>query len=133
MGADSSTTADDIRRHAFGPDRWCDIMVGEQDGRIVAYALYRVFFEGFTGRRRFFLSDLGVASDARRDGIGHEMMAAVARRARELGCDVVTWECSNENHVALSFYDKLGCDRIDRVVYLALSGNKLADLAREAP
>jgi len=131
MKANGSTSGDDIRRHAFGPNRWCDILVATDGKRITGYALYRPFFEGFTGNRRFFLSDLGVASGSRRDGAGHKLMAAIARRALELECDVITWECSHDNFVALGFYEKLDAVRLDNVVHLHLAGEALSTLAAE--
>ena len=51
---DSRTTAEDIRVHAFGRRRWGDILVACADGKVVGYALYRSFFEGFTGDRACF-------------------------------------------------------------------------------
>ena len=132
MKQDGTTTADDIRRHAFGPQRWCDIIVATDGKHITGYALYRTFFECFTGNRRFFLSDLGVASESRRDGTGHKLMAAIARRAVELECDIVTWECSHDNFVALGFYEKLNAVRLDNVVHLHLAGEELDALATEA-
>ncbi len=130
MGADSRTSAADIRAYAFGPKRWCDILVAHEGPTILGYALYRHFFEGFTGHRRMFLSDLAVSPDARRAGIGETLMAAVAREALKLDCDVITWECSDRNQVALGFYDKLDATRIDQIVSLAIDRNQIEALAK---
>ncbi len=129
LDCDSRTTARDVLRYAFEPKRWCDILVACDDRKIVGYALYRHFFEGFTGERRMFLSDLAVAPDARRSGVGETLMQAVARDALKLDCDVITWECSDRNQVAMSFYDKLDADRIDQVVTLAIDRNRIESLA----
>ena len=129
LDKESRTTASDILRYAFGPRRWCDILVASDDGKVVGYALYRPFFEGFTGERRMFLSDLAVAPDARRSGIGEALMKAVARDALKLNCDVITWECSDRNQVAMGFYDKLDADRIYQVVTLAIDHNRIESLA----
>lgn len=131
MGQDTRTTAGDIRGLAFGPRRWCDILVAVEAGEVVGYGLYRHFFEGFTGRRRMFLSDLAVAPDRRRDGIGHILMAAVARKAQSLCCDAITWECSDRNDVALAFYDKLAAQRMPQVVSLQIGRERIEALAAQ--
>ncbi len=70
MKQETRTSADDICRYAFGPDRWCDILIAHDGERILGYALYRYFFEGFTGWWHMYPSDLAFAPDARRGGIG---------------------------------------------------------------
>jgi len=129
MKQDSRTTAEDIRNHAFGPRRWCDILVACDEGRVVGYALYRCFFEGFTGHRRMFLSDLAVALDARRGGIGEALMRGLARRSLALDCDALTWECSDDNGSAMRFYAKHNAQRIDAVVTLCLDRDHIESLA----
>jgi ribosomal protein S18 acetylase RimI-like enzyme len=126
---DTRTTADDIRTYGFGRNRWCDILVAHEGDRLLGYALYRVFFEGFTGRRRMFLSDVAVAPKTRRGGVGHALMAAVAREALKLDCDVVTWECSETNDVALGFYDKLEATHRPGVVSLQIDREQIEGLA----
>jgi ribosomal protein S18 acetylase RimI-like enzyme len=130
MKKETRTTADDIRRFAFGPDRWCDILVAYDGDAVLGYALYRPFFEGFTGRRRMFLSDLAIAPDRKRSGIGELLMRALAREALKLECDVITWECSDDNPGALAFYAKHKADRIDAVVTLALERPYMEALAK---
>ena len=132
MGEDGTTSGADVRRYAFGPQRWCDILVAHDGPTVVGYALTRHFFEGFTGRRRMFLSDLAVAADTRRAGVGERLMARVCRHAQSLDCDVVTWECSDNNHVALAFYDKLDAERIDRVVFLSIERERINEIALSA-
>ena len=131
MGEATRTTAGDVQRYAFGRDRWCDILVAHEGGRILGYALYRVFFEGFTGHRRMFLSDLAIDPESRRDGIGHKLMAAVARDALRLDCDAMTWECGDDNRVALNFYDKIEAARVPVIVNLRIERGDIERLASE--
>jgi len=77
-----------------------------------------------------FLSDVAVAPEERRGGIGQALMAAVARDAVKLECDLITWECSEKNTVALDFYDRLEAGRRPLVVSLYLDREQIEDLAR---
>ena len=50
-----------------------------------------------------FLSDLAAAPNARRDGIGEALMRDLVRRSLALGCDALTWECSDDNPSVMRF------------------------------
>ncbi len=129
LAKDSRTTTDDILTYAFGRQRLCDILVAQDGGRVIGYALYRVFFEGFSGYRRMFLSDLAISAGARRSGVGRALMVALSREALRLGCDVMTWECSDHDPVALGFYGGLNARPIEAMVSLRLDRKAMTEIA----
>ena len=100
----------------FGPDRWFECLVAEDGNRIVGFALFCRRFEAHTREKRVWLSDLWVAEDQRRNGIGGALLAAVQARAAELSCAAVDFELARGNNLARSFYKHLkavACDGIE--------------------
>ena len=111
-GSDASLLLD----CCFGPDRWFECLVAEDGNRIVGFASFCRRFEAHTREKRVWLSDLCVAPDQRRDGIGSALVDAVRARAAELGCAAVDLELADGNEVARSFYEHLKaavCDGIE--------------------
>jgi GNAT superfamily N-acetyltransferase len=100
----------------FGPDRWFECLIAEDENRLVGFALFCRRFEAHTREKRLWLGDLCVTGVKRRDGIGHALIAAVQARAAELGCAAVDFQVARGNDVARSFYEQLGavaCDGIE--------------------
>ena len=56
-------------------------------------------------------------------------MRDVARRSLALGCDALTWECSDDNPSAMRFYAKHNAERVDAVVTLFMSRKEMEALA----
>lgn len=55
-----------------------------------------------------YISNVAVAADARRRGVGGALVAALLSRARELGLAFVTLEVRRGNLAAIALYSKLG-------------------------
>ena len=103
---------------AFGPNRWCDMLVATLDKSVVGVAVLTRALQLHDGRRKLYLADLSVGPDTKGRGIGQALMAGVARHALDLGCQAVFWEVWVENAEAYRFYDRLGAARDDAVATL---------------
>jgi GNAT superfamily N-acetyltransferase len=103
-GADASL----LLECGFGPDRWFECLVAEDESHIVGFALFCRKFEAHTRTKHLWLGDLCVARDKRRHGIGQALIAAVQSRAAELGCATVDFELARDNATARAFYEQLG-------------------------
>jgi ribosomal protein S18 acetylase RimI-like enzyme len=77
--------------------------VAEHDGTPVGFALARRRAPGFGT-----LTDLYVARDARRSGIGTELMREVLAAFRSLGIEHLDLDVQASNHVARSLYARWG-------------------------
>ncbi len=99
---------DDLARDGMGPERWFDCLVAEVDGRLIGYAMVCRGYEAHIGKRRLWLSDLYVRTEARRSGAGRALMAAAARLAIAQGCAAVYWDLWRLNRVGKAFYESLG-------------------------
>src|SRR5215475_5131030 len=102
-GSDASQLVDS----GFGQDRWFECLVAEEGNRIVGFAAFCRRFEFHTREKRLWLSDLWVAHDQRREGIGGALVIAVQARAAELGCAAIDFELAHGNDMARDFYRNL--------------------------
>jgi copper chaperone CopZ/GNAT superfamily N-acetyltransferase len=103
-GADAKLLAE----CGFGPERWFECLIALVDARIVGYALYCRLFEAHTRAKRLWLGDLYVGQRARGIGVGRALVAALRKRAADLGCDAFSLELARGNDIARSFYESLG-------------------------
>jgi GNAT superfamily N-acetyltransferase len=115
-GADSKR----LSECGFGPDRWFECLIAVLNGRIVGFALYCRLFEAHTRAKRLWLGDLYVGQRARGIGVGRALVAALRKRAADLGCDAISLELARGNDVAWSFYESLGVQASSNVELLQL-------------
>jgi ribosomal protein S18 acetylase RimI-like enzyme len=109
-------TTQDLERLAFGRNRWCDMLVAVSGGGVVGVAVLGRMLQLHEGKQKLYLADLSIAPEAKGLGAGRALMAAIARRALEVGAGSVFWEVWVENEEAFRFYERLGASRDDAVV-----------------
>ena len=98
------TAFDEIRA-----DLRSDLIVGEQDGRIVAtYQISYLPGLSLKAARRAQVESVSVASDLRGRGIGAMMMADAETRARAAGCSLIQLTTNATRADAHRFYERLG-------------------------
>jgi ribosomal protein S18 acetylase RimI-like enzyme len=99
----------DVERHV----RQGVALVAEEEGEPVGFALANL---GETNPRTAHLTDLYVRPEARRRGVGKELLAAVAAAARDAGLAHLTLEVGSDNAAARVVYDRLGFREVQRVL-----------------
>ncbi len=113
---------------AFGAKSWFECFVARYRGEPAGFAIACRAFEAHTGRRRLWLGDLYVRREARKSGIGRALIAAVAKRGLELGCDAVYWELWRPNTAGRAFYDRLDAEVADDLAILRLTRERMEQL-----
>lgn len=84
------------------PDEGHVFILAKASGAVIGYVgMMYVIDEGY-------ISNVAVAADARRRGVGGALVAALLSRARELGLAFVTLEVRRGNLAAIALYSKLG-------------------------
>lgn len=117
----------------FGARPASEAMVAqEEDGRIVAYALYFHNFSTFLGRRGLYLEDLYVQPSQRGTGLGTRMLRQLAALAVERQCGRFEWTVLDWNQPAISFYEKLGATVLPDWRVVRITGDALEELAGTA-
>ena len=102
-------TAETLRAHLFAEVPRVFAHVAEQDGRIIAIAVWFLNFSTWTGRHGIYLEDLYVGPrGTRRRGVARGLVGALAAEARAQGYARVDWAVLDWNEPAKAFYRRLG-------------------------
>ncbi|MCF2870808.1 GNAT family N-acetyltransferase [Octadecabacter sp. G9-8] len=94
---------------AMDKDAGNTLIVGEQDGRIVAtYQITFILGLSLKASRRAQIESVRVASDLRGQGIGHHLMVDAEMRARDAGCNLMQLTMNKSRTQTARFYAQLG-------------------------
>ena len=126
-------TADDLRRHLFGPSPRAEALVVEEAAGLVGLALYFHNFSTFLCRPGLYLEDLFVVPEHRGKGYGAALLRALAAIAVERGCGRLEWSVLDWNEPAKGFYRSLGARQMDDWRVMRVTGEALERLAAEPP
>jgi GNAT superfamily N-acetyltransferase len=118
-----------LREHLFGPRPYAEVILAEDGGAAVGYALFFPNYSTFRTRPGLYLEDLFVMPDYRGRGHGKALFAAVARRAVERSCEHVAWLVLDWNEPAIGFYRSLGAAPMDEWTVYRLDGAALRTAA----
>jgi GNAT superfamily N-acetyltransferase len=122
-------TEESLSESLFGPKRVAGALLARRGKDWAGYAIYFFTFSSFVGRRGLWLEDLYVRPVFRQQGLGKELMKAVAQIAAEQRCGRFEWTALNWNKNALEFYSRLGAQPMDEWVLLRLREAGLGRLA----
>jgi GNAT superfamily N-acetyltransferase len=104
-------TAEDLRRHGFGPDPQFEAILAFLDGEPAGAALFHPRFSTWLGRPCLYLEDLYVTEAARGRGVGRRLMARLAAIAIERGWGRIDFHVLEWNP-ARRFYERLGLGHV---------------------
>jgi len=115
----------------FGERPYAEVVLAEDGGRPVGFALFFHNFSTFLGRPGIYLEDLFVLPEHRGSGIGRMLLAHLARLAVERGCGRLEWAVLDWNRDAIGFYERLGARPNSEWTVYRLTGEALSTLARQ--
>jgi GNAT superfamily N-acetyltransferase len=124
---------DRLREHLFGPRPFAEVLLAEEAGAVVGFALFFPSYSTFPGTPGIYLEDLFVEPGHRGRGHGKALLRAVARLALERGCGRVGWSVLNWNEPAARFYRSLGAVPVGESTAYRLAGDALAAAASKDP
>ena len=122
-------TEDGIRQALFGPRPYAEVVLAEDDGAPIGFALFFHTFSTFVGVPGLYLEDLFVVPEARGRGVGRALLAHLSRLAVERGCGRVEWAVLDWNAPAIRFYESLGARPNSEWTVYRLTGEPLTALA----
>ena len=114
-----------LREHLFGPRPWAEVLLAEETGEVVGFALFFPTYSTFAGRPGLYLEDLFVRPEHRGRGHGAALFRAVARLAVERACGRLEWAVLDWNEPALAFYRSRGAVPLDDWTVYRLDGAAL--------
>ncbi len=127
---DVVATEDQLRENLFGPNPAAEVLLGEEAGTPVCFALFFHNFSTWTGRRGIYLEDLFVRPAVRGKGYGKTLLIRLAQIADERGCGRMEWAVLDWNEPAIEFYRKLGARPNDEWTIFRLTRDGIAQLAQ---
>jgi GNAT superfamily N-acetyltransferase len=122
-----------LREHLFGPCPHAEVLLVEDRGEPVGFALFFHNYSTFLCKPGIYLEDLFVLPEHRRQGYGEALLVALARLALERGCGRFEWSVLEWNEPAIAFYRALGAEPLHDWRTFRIAGDELADLARRHP
>jgi GNAT superfamily N-acetyltransferase len=120
---------DRLRQHLFGPRPFAEVLLAEDAGQVVGFALFFHNYSTFRAQPGIYLEDLFVEPSDRGRGHGKALLGALARLAVERGCVRLDWVVLNWNQPSIEFYRSLGAEPMDEWTGYRLTGDALTALA----
>jgi GNAT superfamily N-acetyltransferase len=118
-----------LHDHIFGPRPYCEVLLAEDGGRVIGFALFFHNYSTFRGRPGIYLEDLFVEPAARGRGHGKALLRALAKLAVERDCARLEWAVLNWNEPSINFYKALGAAPLDDWKTYRVTGEAMRRLA----
>ena len=96
-----------IRQSLF-VERSSEVVLAEEEGMVVGFALFFHNFSTFVGRKGMYLEDLFVIPEKRGLGYGKALLKYVAKLAVQRNCGRMEWICLDWNEPSLRIYRSIG-------------------------
>src|SRR5213593_4792080 len=122
-------TEESLRRTLFANPRFAEVVFADVDGQAAGFALFFHNYSTFLGQPGIYLEDLFVREEMRGRGLGKELLARLARIARERGCGRVEWAVLDWNAPSIAFYRSIGAVSLDDWMIMRLTGDALDAMA----
>jgi GNAT superfamily N-acetyltransferase len=116
----------------FGAEAFVEGLVAFYSNKPVAYAMFYPYFASFRGQCGYYLEDIFVAEDFRRNGLGEAMVRIIAKLARQRGFERIDFQVLEWNAPAVKFYEKLGAVRDDSERHFKFIDNSFESLVAGA-
>ena len=139
--AHASVPRDLVRTHLvdtlLAADSPLQLVVASDNGTVLGFAAISLTWSlvdpNPDKRRHCWLKELYVRTSVRSRGVGHALMAWVARHAVEHGCARIDWPVQAANTRGQSFYEGLGATQVVERLSYRLSEPALSRLAGTDP
>ncbi len=132
LSAEVDATEDAIADALFcqAPRLYCEI--AEWSGEAAGFSTWFFNYSTFRGSYGIYIEDLFVRPAYRGRGIGKALMASLARRCLDQGYGRCEWAVLDWNAPSIAFYKSIGAQLREEWRICRLSGEALANFAREA-
>jgi len=106
-------TDEDLELHLFGENPSAEVLIGEEDGIPVGFALFFINFSTFLGKPGIHLEDLFIYPEHRKKGYGKKLFDAVRKIGEGRGYGRYEWAVLDWNKPAIDFYRAQGAKSMD--------------------
>ncbi|SMC69380.1 GNAT family N-acetyltransferase [Lentzea albidocapillata] len=102
--------------------------VAEVDGQVAGIALWFLNFSTWDGVHGIYLEDLYVTPDQRGNGLGKQLLEALAQECVAKGYTRLQWWVLNWNEPSIGFYKSLGAVPMDEWTTMRVADEALVKL-----
>ena len=124
-------TSEEALRRALFDERQAEVVIGEENGIPVGFALFFHNFSTFRGQRGLYLEDLFVDREHRGKGYGKALLLHLTRIAVHRQCRRMEWAVLDWNAPSIAFYKSLGAVPMDEWTVFRLTEEQLHQLAQQ--
>lgn len=125
---DVITTPEELQKQIF-ENNFAEVLIGEENGIPVSFALYFFNFSTFLGKPGLYLEDLFVEPDYRGKGYGKKLLIELAKIAKEKNCGRMEWSVLDWNTPSIEFYKSLGAKPMDEWTVFRLTKDAINNLS----
>jgi len=123
-------TPEIVRRDVFGPNPKLLVALAFRDGEPVGLTNWYWSYSSFAAKRGLFIEDIFVLPKWRKQGLGTQFLAYLAKEAEREGAARMDWMVLDWNEKAMLFYKKLGSRMVAEWITFRLEGEAMKKLAR---
>lgn len=120
---------EEILRESLFKRNMAEVIIGELNGKPIAFALFFHNFSTFLGKPGIYLEDLYVKPAFRGREFGKQMLGYLAILCEERDCGRLEWWCLDWNKSSIEFYKKLGAESMDEWTTFRVTGENLKKLS----
>lgn len=120
-------TAQGVTRDLIGDARVV-MLVAEEEGALLGFVSGHPYYDSGESRWGYIMNDLYVTPEARRQGLGRALVAALAAEAAQDGGQYLWWDADGGDELALAFHRALGAKEATTHNFL-IAGDDFARLA----
>jgi GNAT superfamily N-acetyltransferase len=120
---------DNLRQHLFGERRHAEVVLAEEGGQVVGFALFFHNYSTFLSKPGLYLEDLFVLPEHRSKGHGKALLSHLAKLAVERGCGRFEWAVLDWNTPAIEFYKSFGAVPMHDWTVFRVTGEAMKRLA----
>jgi GNAT superfamily N-acetyltransferase len=124
-----AATEDQLRASLFGERAVAEVLLANLDGNPVGFAVFFPNYSTFLGRPGLYLEDLFIRPEARRFGLGRQLLEYLARLTVEREWGRMEWRVLDWNEPSIAFYKTLGAQPLDDWTTFRVTGESLRNLA----
>lgn len=126
---DDVVATEDLLREWIFEKQKAEVLMAEEEGIPVGFALFFHNFSTFLGRAGIYLEDLFVMPEHRGKGYGKALLRRLAQITMERGCGRLEWACLDWNKPSIDFYLSLDAAPMDQWTVYRLTGDTLRRMA----
>ncbi len=123
---------DILKETLFGKRQYAEVIIGYYEEKPICFALFFHNFSTFLGRPGIYLEDLYVKPEMRGKGFGKQMLAYLAKVAKDRNCGRLEWWALDWNKQAIDVYKRIGATPMDEWTVYRVDSKELDELAAQS-